>query len=245
MGGQLHHPGVTDGLDDVYGRSSAGGSIHWVQTETRHVVLTYDDGPQPGGTDSVLEALAEYQASATFFVLISRVERYRHLLEEVIAAGHEIGLHGVDHRRLPDFPAHEVAARTGEARDRLQEIIGQPVTWFRPPYGAQSLETWHAVVSTGLTPVLWSHSLRDWQTVPDETRHDIAVDSARPGSIMLAHDGFAGPQDGAYDGTPPDIDRGALARSLLEVYRAADLQGSSLTQALRTGSAGMKVRLTS
>ncbi|MHA6763637.1 polysaccharide deacetylase family protein [Streptacidiphilus sp. PAMC 29251] len=221
-----------------------GSSISSVRTDTRAVVLTYDDGPQPGSTDAVLNALDEHQAKATFFVLQSRVNRYRSLLGDVVAAGHEIGLHGADHRRLPDLDVRDVVSRTRDARHCLEDTLGREVTLFRPPYGEQSLDTWHAVVGLGLVPVLWSHVLRDWQDDPERHLASTALDSACPGAVLLAHDGFAGPEDGAFDGPPPRVDRGALTRSLLEMYRESGLVGCSLGQALEHGEPTLKVEIT-
>jgi peptidoglycan/xylan/chitin deacetylase (PgdA/CDA1 family) len=51
------------------------GSAVEVRTDAPHVVLTFDDGPEPGGTDRVLSALAAAGASATFFVLLTRVRK--------------------------------------------------------------------------------------------------------------------------------------------------------------------------
>ena len=45
------------------------GSVRWV-TGQPHIALTYDDGPDPVGTEAVLNALAEHAATATFFVLV-------------------------------------------------------------------------------------------------------------------------------------------------------------------------------
>src|SRR3954466_12802394 len=127
MGGHL-------GTDD--GDGAPGTSIYEVAVDNaaRHVVLTYDDGPQAGDTEGILEALAERQATATFFVLMSRVRRHPGLFQDVVAAGHEIGLHGVDHRRLTTVPVDELDKRTADAKDELQDRLGRAVTWFRPPY---------------------------------------------------------------------------------------------------------------
>ena len=75
------------------------GSLVSVRTEQPQIVLTFDDGPDPGGTEAVMSALAAHRSTATFFVLLTRVRAYRGLLGEIVAAGHEIGLHGLDHRR--------------------------------------------------------------------------------------------------------------------------------------------------
>ena len=131
------------------------GSVVAVRTGQRTAVVTYDDGPEPGGTDRVLTALASHAARATFFVLVSRARRYPGLLREVVAAGHEIALHGVDHRRLTSFPAAEVRRRCADGRAELEDLTGQRVRWMRPPYGAQTLSTSLAIRRAGLTPVLW------------------------------------------------------------------------------------------
>ena len=121
------------------------GSVVAVDTAVRNIVLTYDDGPEPGGTDSILKVLDERQLSATFFVLLSRARRHQGLLGEVAAAGHEIALHGLDHRRLTGFSFREVAQRTRDGRAELEDLIGSRVEWVRPPYGRQTLASWRAV----------------------------------------------------------------------------------------------------
>jgi peptidoglycan/xylan/chitin deacetylase (PgdA/CDA1 family) len=210
----------------------------------RQVVLTYDDGPEPGGTDKVLRALADAGATATFFVLLSRVRRYPALLAEVAAAGHEIGLHGVDHRPLTAFDAATAEHRTADAKAELQEALGRPVSWFRPPYGSQSPVTWRAVIAAALTPVLWTVTLRDWLDVPATERLDAACDFDEPGAILLGHDGFASLDDGVDDGPAPVFDRGDLARRLLDRYDGMGLTGCSLGRALESGSPVRKVWLT-
>jgi hypothetical protein len=55
------------------------------------------------------------------------------------------------------------------------------------------------------------------------------------GSIVLAHDGFAGPEDGACDGPPPELDRGRMVTAVLEGYAERGLAARSLGQALEAG----------
>jgi peptidoglycan/xylan/chitin deacetylase (PgdA/CDA1 family) len=211
----------------------------------RLVVLTYDDGPEPGGTEGIVEALAAAGATATFFVLLSRVRRYPALLAEVVAGGHEIGLHGLDHKALNGFDPLEVRRRTADAHAELQDVLGQPVTWFRPPYGIQSAATWRAVTEAGLTPVLWTVALCDWLDLPTAARLDAASNFQEPGAILLAHDGYANAGDGVDDGPAPRLDRGELAHRLLDRYRGRSLIGCSLGRALRSSTPIEEVRLTS
>ncbi|MFB9307025.1 polysaccharide deacetylase family protein [Kibdelosporangium philippinense] len=211
------------------------GSLCEVRTAAPQVVLTYDDGPDPGGTEQVLAALADHGATATFFALLSRARRHPQLLAEVVAAGHEIGLHGVDHRRLTGFTPTEVQRRTRDAKAELEDLIGRGIRWFRPPYGKQTFGIWRAINRCGLVSVSWGRDMLDWQDVPQTQRVAAALKGGLPGTIVLAHDGFAGPDDGADDGPPPVFDRGELARLVLEAYGEQGLVGRSLADALIEG----------
>jgi peptidoglycan/xylan/chitin deacetylase (PgdA/CDA1 family) len=216
--------------------ASPGSSIVAVDTAggPSSLVLTYDDGPEPGGTDAVLTVLADAGVTATFFVLLSRVRRHPALLRDTVAAGHEIALHGPDHRRLTQVDPATVAPRTRAARHELEDLVGRPVRWFRPPYGAQSAATWRAIDETGLTPVMWNARCLDWLDLPDDDRLN-GVREAQAGAIVLTHDGFADGRDGVDDGPPPPVQRDKLARSIIELCAAKGLVCGSLSQALSTG----------
>lgn len=213
------------------------GSVVSVRTTEPVVALTFDDGPEPGGTDLVLEALSAAGARATFFVLLTRVRRHPALFAELVAAGHEVALHGVDHRALPDLPPAEVPGLIRDGRAELEDAAGTAVRWYRPPYGRQTLRTHRAVTAAGLLPVLWGPTTWDWRDVPHEKRLAKAVDGARPGAIVLGHDGFAGADDGVDDGPAPVLDRGELIAGVLEAYRALGLRADSLGAVLDRGRA--------
>ncbi|MCL6459958.1 MAG: polysaccharide deacetylase family protein, partial [Gorillibacterium sp.] len=61
------------------------------------VALTFDDGPDPASTPAFLGLLDRLDVRATFFVL-GRHLGDRGLLREMSGAGHEVGVHGWDHR---------------------------------------------------------------------------------------------------------------------------------------------------
>lgn len=212
------------------------GSLTDIRTPRPEVVLTYDDGPHPTGTRAVMQALADHGATATFFVLLSRARVHPEIIGEVTAAGHEIGLHGPDHRRLTSFSAREVLLRTGDAKRELEDLTGTSVRWFRPPYGAQRLSTWAAVRRAGLEVVLWSASTWDARHVSMEERLTHALTEVGRGSILLAHDAFASAADGVDDGDEPEVDRGALTSLLLSEFSRRGLRGTSLSQALQHGT---------
>ncbi|MFZ4893549.1 polysaccharide deacetylase family protein [Plantibacter sp. Mn2098] len=211
------------------------GSIVEVETTIPTVVLTYDDGPEPVGTAGVLASLAAADATATFFVLLSRVRRHPEVLADILAGGHEVALHGVDHQRLTGYSAAQVQQRTLDAKHELEDVAGRSVRWFRPPYGAQRFGTWRAVRRTGLDVVLWTATTWDARDVSEHERVAHAVRHCSNGSILLAHDAFAGPADGVDDGPEPVLDRGALTAQLLQEFARQGLVGRSLGDAVTDG----------
>lgn len=220
------------------------GSVVAVRTDAPLVALTFDDGPEPGGTDRVLTALADAGASATFFVLLTRVRRHRRLLDEVVAAGHEVALHGVDHRALPDLPVEEVTRLVRAGRAELEDVTGQAVRWHRPPYGRLDLRTWRAVNRAGLLPVMWGPSTWDWKDVPHAERLARSRSGLHAGAVVLAHDGFPGPEDLVDDGPAPVLDRGALIAEVLDGYAERGLAARPLGVVAAQGQLVREVRLT-
>ena len=65
-----------------------------------HVALTFDDGPHPRATPAVLDVLDRYRVRATFFVLGRELARFPALGQEITGRGHEVAVHGWDHRCL-------------------------------------------------------------------------------------------------------------------------------------------------
>ena len=62
-----------------------------------HVALTYDDGPD-ASTPEFLDLLDRHGVTATFFLLGAHVERHRAVVRDLHARGHELAVHGWDHR---------------------------------------------------------------------------------------------------------------------------------------------------
>lgn len=211
------------------------GSVRAVTPSGRSVVLTFDDGPLPGSTEAVLAALAAAGATATFFVLMTRVRKAPGLLGEIADAGHEVALHGPDHVRLTTLPTRLIVERTRAARLEVEDLLGRPVRWLRPPYGSQTPRTWAAVRRAGLTPVMWGATTWDWKDIPTAVRLEKAMSSLAPGQIVLAHDALADEEDGAEPRQPFPLDRGAFVRELLAGYEARGFTATSLADALANG----------
>jgi peptidoglycan/xylan/chitin deacetylase (PgdA/CDA1 family) len=127
-----------------------------------HVALTFDDGPDPAATPQFLGLLADRGVRATFFMLGSMVARSPGLAAEVAAAGHEVAVHGWQHRYLPLRGPWATRDDLASARDVVAAATGQTPRLFRPPYGVLSTAALAAARRLRLAPVLWTAWGREW-----------------------------------------------------------------------------------
>ncbi|EFC80749.1 polysaccharide deacetylase family protein [Parafrankia sp. EUN1f] len=164
-----------------------------------HVALTFDDGPDPVSTPSFLEVLDELDVRATFFVLGGMAQRSPGLVREMAAAGHELAVHGWDHRPMllrGPMSTYDQLART---RDLLAETTGRAPRYVRPPHGVLSSGVLAASRRLDLTPVLWTAWGRDWTAAATASNvlATIAPD-LRGGATVLLHDSDCTSAPGAW-----------------------------------------------
>jgi len=70
----------------------------------KEVVLTFDDGPWPGNTPTVLKALADECLKATFFEIGKHAIWHPEITKQVIDAGMTVGTHTWSHKDLARNP---------------------------------------------------------------------------------------------------------------------------------------------
>lgn len=81
----------------------------------------------------LLGLLAEHGARATLFFLADVAERHPQLVRAALAAGHEIGSHGLEHRPVGRRSHAELSVDFASARDRIENVAGVAVRGFRAP----------------------------------------------------------------------------------------------------------------
>lgn len=164
------------------------GSINGVAAYPERVGLTFDDGPDPASTLPLLRVLARHDARATFFLLADRAADHPDLVRAILEAGHEVGLHGRDHLRPTRLAPIDLAAWLTEGRSTLESLVGLPVRWFRPPFGAQSLRTFRAARRVGLDVVVWQTDSGDWRPGSPAEVASRGLARLRRGGILLLHE---------------------------------------------------------
>jgi peptidoglycan/xylan/chitin deacetylase (PgdA/CDA1 family) len=76
------------------------GSMQYAQTlplKDHEVVITFDDGPIPPYTNSVLETLASHCVKATYFLVGEMAQAYPSIVRRIYNEGHTIGTHSQNH----------------------------------------------------------------------------------------------------------------------------------------------------
>ena len=154
-----------------------------------HVALTFDDGPDPASTPRFLDELDRLGLRATFFVLGSQLSAHPDVAHDVLAAGHEIGVHGWLHRPQLLRAPWRIRADLDRTQRAVQDLLGVPPRFARPPNGVVTGAGLWAARSLGLRTVLWTADGRDWtadasaDTVASRIRAQL-----KSGGVILLHD---------------------------------------------------------
>lgn len=170
----------------------------------KRVALTFDDGPNYLNTETVLDALEQYQWKATFFVVGNRItNESKNTLLRMASAGHEIGIHGYTHTNDRDhyYDTCTDAVYEAEISDTISAIQAYLPDYtprlMRPIGGRISTER---VQKSPYSIILWSIDTEDWNHkyypgISDsdaEERVNIivqnALNSVKDGDIILMHD---------------------------------------------------------
>lgn len=166
--------------------------------DPREVALTYDDGPNDAlgaGTDALLEVLAKYNARTTFFMLGKFVREQPALARRVQAAGHLIGNHTMTHPWLHTKSARVIRQELTDCKAVLEDVLGAPVRYFRPPHGARRGAVIRIARELGMATVQWNAMGLDWRPIGAESilrnieRGLARAQRAGRGANILLHDG--------------------------------------------------------
>lgn len=173
----------------IFGRTVIGGS------NPRQVALTFDDGPNPAATPELLDILARHNARATFFMIGRFVREQPALARRVHAAGHLVGNHTYTHPWLSFASDRAIREELRTCNEALEDVIGAPVEYLRPPHGARRPAVFRAASQFHLKIVQWNAMGYDWRpTTPEQIVSHVhrghgRAQRNRTGTNILLHDG--------------------------------------------------------
>ena len=189
----------------------------------KELVLTFDDGPWPGTTSAVLDALKAECVKATFFVLGRNAQAHPALVRRAAAEGHTIGHHTFNHPLLSRMAPDKAMAEIDRGVRADETALGgrSSAPFFRFPGFASTPALLGRLEARGMVVFgadLWAS---DWnEQTPDAARERLLGRIEKTGSgIVLLHD-----------------TRGQTARMLPALLKALKARGYRIVHVVPEGT---------
>jgi peptidoglycan/xylan/chitin deacetylase (PgdA/CDA1 family) len=165
-------------------------TISRLDTREKQIAFTFDDGPHPVVTPQILTILKKYNIRATFFCTGKNMENQSDLVRKLIADGHRIGNHTMNHS--PWFPFYPAKKMKKEIRN-CQALIDSfypagTARLFRPPFGVTNPNLKKALKDAGYQVIGWNIRSLDTTKLPSEMLFKRIIRQIKPGSVLLFHD---------------------------------------------------------
>ena len=156
-----------------------------IDSNTRCIYLTFDDGPIPIVTPFVLNILKQHNAKATFFCIGDNVAKYTEIFEQLKNEGHAIGNHTYNHLKGWNT-GNEVYLNNFLKADKLLDT-----SLFRPPYGRIKKAQVRLLKQTDpdINIIMWNVLSGDFDTTlkPEKCLENV-LKNTHSGDIVLFHD---------------------------------------------------------
>lgn len=164
-------------------------AIHFGDSSTQKIALTFDDGPHPKYTPQVLDILKKHGVKATFFMIGKNIQQYPILSERIINEGHTIGNHSFTHSKTIDFKNQNGWKKEIENTDlEIRKILGKNPRFFRPPYGVTTPHLAGALKKSGKKTIGWSQRTYDTMSISPMKIKEKIIKNLKSGDIILLHD---------------------------------------------------------
>lgn len=167
----------------------------------------------------MLDVMARYNVTTTFFVGGSWVAGNCDTLKSIHSAGHEIGNHGYYHKDHSKLDGAYNLKEIRSAHAAVKDVLGIDMTLFAPPSGAFADETLSAAAQLGYRTVMWTRDTIDWRDHDSELIYKRAVKNVKGGDLILMH--------------PTECTLNALERIIVEVF-AAGLRIAPVSEVLES-----------
>lgn len=150
--------------------------------------------PPPWGnedTAKILEILARNNVHVTFFMTGGWVEKYPEDVKAIAAAGHDLGNHSENHKKMSELNADECKQEILSVNDKVKALTGSDMFLFRPPYGDYNNNLITTTRSINYYPIQWDVDSLDWKNYGVESIINTVLNHKHlgNGSIILMHNG--------------------------------------------------------
>lgn len=161
--------------------------IYEVATEEPAVAISFDASWGAEYTPAILDVLDQYEVKTTFFLVNIWIEDYPELAAEIVARGHEIGLHSATHPYFTQLSDAQVLSELEDNAAMIAEVTGYQPSLFRPPYGDYDNRVLELVEAAGYIPIQWSVDSLDWKDLSAAEITTRVLKDIHAGDIVLLH----------------------------------------------------------
>ncbi len=186
------------------------------------VALTFDDGPQPSVGNRIMDCLAQYGGKATFFMVGERVGSYKTEVQRMVAEGHEVANHTMNHKYLQKLGAAQIQAQVNQGNDAIQAACGVRPTLLRLPGGNHNATV---VANAGMPMIQWNVDTLDWKTRNADKTVAAVLNHVKDGDIILMHELYSSTGDAVARIVPELYNRGF---QMVTVSQMAAAKGRTL-----------------
>lgn len=186
------------------------------------VALTFDDGPQPSVGNRIMDCLAQYGGKATFFMVGERVGSYKTEVQRMVAEGHEVANHTMNHKYLQKLSAAQIQAQVNNGNDAIQAVCGVRPTLLRLPGGNHNATV---LANTGMPMIQWNIDTLDWKTRNADKTVAAVLNHVKDGDIILMHELYSATGDAVLRIVPELHKRGF---QMVTVSQLAAAKGKTL-----------------
>ncbi|TFG63320.1 MAG: polysaccharide deacetylase family protein [Nitrospirales bacterium] len=166
-----------------------GTCIRNIPSTEKVLYLTFDDGPHEDCTPKVLDLLSLHHVPATFFVVAEALQRNLSVGRSIVAHGHNVGNHSLDHKYHHFFLNDRYLMKwVGHARDVIEQSLQVQTIGFRSPFGIRTPHLGMALRKLHYPLVHWNQRFFDTQRGLPRTAIVNSVSRFRSGDILLLHD---------------------------------------------------------
>lgn len=151
--------------------------------------ITFDDGPHPKYTETLVKILKDNGVRATFFVVGSKAQEYPQLVRMIADNGNEVDGHTFTHGNMVHMSVREIKNELLQSSALLENILGRKVSYFRPPGGQFNLKVIKTAEQLNLRMVLWTVFPKDHEeSNPSIIVHRV-MSQITDGGVILLHSG--------------------------------------------------------
>lgn len=161
--------------------------INRVNTKEKKISLTFDVAWGSENIEEILDILDKHNAKATFFLVGSWIDDNEELVKEIHNRGHEIGNHSNSHGSFPDISNEEKEEEILSTAKKIEDLTGEKVNLFRPPFGNIDKDTMNTCKSLGYYTIKWDVDSGDWKNIGSVHIVDRVTKNTKSGSIILFH----------------------------------------------------------